>query len=127
MVCPECGGEYREGFIRCADCDVELVEELPAPPEEDLAAEPVTVLETGDPAALALAESLLQDAGIPFFAKGEYLQDLFALGRFGFGFSSVAGPVALQVAAEHAPAAAQILDATLAEALEDPDPLEDFD
>lgn len=127
MICPECGGEYREGFTRCADCDVELVGELPPAPEEETAGEPVTVLETGDPAALALAESLLRDAGIPFFAKGEYLQDLFALGRFGFGFSSVAGPVALQVAAEHAEAAAQILDVTLAEALEDPDPPGDFD
>jgi hypothetical protein len=25
MICPECQAEYREGFTRCADCDVELV------------------------------------------------------------------------------------------------------
>lgn len=29
MFCPECKVEYRPGFTRCADCDVELVHELP--------------------------------------------------------------------------------------------------
>ena len=27
--CPKCGAEYREGFTRCADCDVALVDERP--------------------------------------------------------------------------------------------------
>lgn len=26
MICPECRAEYRQGFTRCADCDVELVQ-----------------------------------------------------------------------------------------------------
>jgi hypothetical protein len=30
MFCPSCGGEYREGFTTCADCEVPLVESLPA-------------------------------------------------------------------------------------------------
>ena len=30
MFCPECKAEYRPGFTRCADCDVELVDQLPA-------------------------------------------------------------------------------------------------
>ena len=30
MFCPVCKAEYRQGFTRCADCDVELVYELPA-------------------------------------------------------------------------------------------------
>jgi hypothetical protein len=30
MFCPQCKAEYRQGFTRCADCDVELVWELPA-------------------------------------------------------------------------------------------------
>jgi hypothetical protein len=28
MFCPECKAEYRQGFTRCADCDVDLVYEL---------------------------------------------------------------------------------------------------
>lgn len=26
MICPKCNEEYREGFTKCADCDVDLVE-----------------------------------------------------------------------------------------------------
>ena len=29
MWCPSCGAEYRAGFTRCADCDVDLVSEPP--------------------------------------------------------------------------------------------------
>jgi hypothetical protein len=30
MFCPQCKTEYRRGFSRCTDCDVDLVHELPA-------------------------------------------------------------------------------------------------
>jgi hypothetical protein len=30
MYCPQCKAEYRPGFTRCADCDVDLVYEAPA-------------------------------------------------------------------------------------------------
>jgi hypothetical protein len=33
MFCPKCKAEYREGFYRCADCEIDLVPELP--PEEE--------------------------------------------------------------------------------------------
>src|SRR6266478_99127 len=29
MFCPQCKAEYRVGFVRCSDCDVELVDHLP--------------------------------------------------------------------------------------------------
>jgi hypothetical protein len=29
MICPQCKAEYRPGFTHCADCDVDLVDELP--------------------------------------------------------------------------------------------------
>jgi hypothetical protein len=29
MFCPECDAEYREGFARCTDCRVALVDKLP--------------------------------------------------------------------------------------------------
>lgn len=34
MFCPICKAEYREGFSRCADCDVDLVPELEPEQEE---------------------------------------------------------------------------------------------
>ena len=109
MFCPECGGEYREGFTHCADCDVDLVESLPTleeMPDTGL----VTVLETDDPAELALAESLLQEAGIPFVKRGDYLHNQFVFGALGLGFNDVAGAVVIQVAEEHAEAADQVLE-----------------
>jgi hypothetical protein len=29
MFCPGCKAEYRQGFTRCADCEAELVDQLP--------------------------------------------------------------------------------------------------
>ena len=69
---------------------------------------PVTVLATGDPALLAVAKSLLEDADIPFFAKGEAIQDLVGLGRLA-GFNPAVGPVELQVAPENADEARELL------------------
>jgi hypothetical protein len=125
MWCPECRGEYREGFLECEDCGgVALVENLPALPEPLPEAKLITVLETGDPAELAFAESVLIDADIPYVKKGESLQDLFVLGRLGLGFNPITGPVLLQVPEEHAEAAARLLEEAEPEDLEeseDPD------
>ena len=33
MFCPQCKAEYRAGFTKCSDCDVELVNQLPAEPQ----------------------------------------------------------------------------------------------
>ena len=71
--------------------------------------EPVTVLQSGDPALLAVAKSLLDAEGIGYHAKGEGVQDLFAWGRFGTGFSPIAGPIELQVAAADADRARELL------------------
>ena len=30
MFCPKCRAEYREGFFRCCDCDIPLVDQLQA-------------------------------------------------------------------------------------------------
>jgi hypothetical protein len=32
MFCPKCRAEYREGFFRCSDCDIPLVDQLPPDP-----------------------------------------------------------------------------------------------
>ena len=110
MFCPQCGSEYREGFFECADCEVALVEN-PPPEESHPDVDLVTVLETSDPALLAIAESLLLEEEIPYLKKGEQIQDLFALGRFPAGFNVVVGPVLLQVPEEHAENAREILEA----------------
>ena len=34
MFCPKCKAEYREGFYKCADCNIDLVWELPPEPEQ---------------------------------------------------------------------------------------------
>lgn len=70
---------------------------------------PVTVLESSDPGLLAVAKSLLEDANIEYFAKGEGVQDLFAVGRFGTGFNPFVGAIQLQVAAEDAEEAKTLL------------------
>jgi hypothetical protein len=60
--------------------------------------EPTTILETNDPGLLGVAKSLLEAAGIAFFAKG----DALVLGSGG-------GSVKLQVAGDQATEAEALL------------------
>jgi hypothetical protein len=106
MFCPECRGEYREGFSECASCEVPLVAVLP-PAEAHPDVHLVTVLETAEPGLIAVAESLLLEAEIPYLKKGDQIQDLFALGRL--GVNPLIGPVLLQVPEEHEEAARGLL------------------
>ena len=125
MYCPICRAEYIAGFTRCSDCNVPLVEELPPratrarrpkphdspqphlPPRDDLKL--VTVLASGDPGLMAVAKSLIQSADIPFLVQGEGIQDLFGVGRIGSGFNVVTGPARLQVGADDADDAREVL------------------
>ena len=108
MFCPKCGDEYRPGFTRCADCDTDLVAELPAA-EEPSPLEMVTVLETGDQSLVAVAKSVLDGAGIPCIARNERLQNLFGWGTIGTGYSVAMGPIRLQVLEEDAATARELL------------------
>ena len=125
MYCPICRTEYIAGFTHCSDCNVPLVEELPQrskrerrprphgsarpdlPPRDDL--DLVTVLASGDPGLMAVAKSLLRSADIPFLVQGEGVQDLFGVGRIGSGFNVVTGPARLQVGADDADDARELL------------------
>lgn len=49
MFCPQCKAEYRPGFTRCADCDVDLVWELPKNALSRLAGSSENPGEPGDP------------------------------------------------------------------------------
>ena len=89
MICPECGSEYRDGYVRCRSCEVDLV----APPSAEPGVALVKVYETGNAALIPLFESLLDDAGIEYMAKGEAIQDLFGWGRFASNMNYVIGPV----------------------------------
>ncbi|RPJ81987.1 MAG: DUF2007 domain-containing protein [Acidobacteria bacterium] len=110
MICPNCKAEYREGYTVCSDCEVPLVERLEAedePPEPEM--ELVTVFDTGEPADVLVAKSILEAEGIDFFAKDEGVQDLFGAGRLGSGFNTMAGQVEIQVRPEDADRARQLL------------------
>lgn len=73
MYCPQCGGEYRDGFTECSDCRVPLSARPPdsAVALSDPALDLVVVLETNDRIQLALAKGLLEDSDIPFFVLGQ--------------------------------------------------------
>lgn len=128
MFCPKCGEEYRAGFDMCADCGVPLVAEEPGPeprekqPEIELS----TVLETSDAGLVAVAKSLLEDAEIPFVVRGEYIQDLFGIGRFPGNINVLVGPVELQVNAGDKDEALAILEALLNDSVAEDQPLDDM-
>lgn len=117
MICPQCGTEYRDGFARCGDCEVELIPKAAPAPEGDERAgiELVKIYEGGNPALLALLESLFDDAGIEYSTTSEGLQDLFGWGRLGVAYNFAIGPVMFYVRREDE-AAAQAIVAKLSEA-----------
>jgi hypothetical protein len=69
MFCPKCGVEYRSGFKRCSDCDVDLVESLPprtkVPGKSNDHEPPVAAWRGDDPVAFSAALAALEEAGIP--------------------------------------------------------------
>ena len=71
MFCPQCKAEYRPGFTRCSDCDVELLSALPQTEQTSSGALPrgsIQVLWEGED--LTLYENLLdglEAAGIRYF------------------------------------------------------------
>jgi hypothetical protein len=94
MFCPKCRQEYRSGFFECADCRVPLVDRLSEPEEretddDDLGALIQTSLES--PVAITLVESLLQEAGIPFFVVNQNVTSRQEGGNF-LGWWSVRVP-----------------------------------
>lgn len=110
MFCPQCRAEYREGFTECADCRIELVADLPLEQETLEYVELKTILTTGDPSTIAIAKSMLQEAGILHNVKHENLQDLLGAGRIGSGFNVIAGPAEIQVAAQDVSQASEVLE-----------------
>jgi hypothetical protein len=78
MFCPNCRTEYRDGFAVCADCGAALVAKLP--PDENEQSELVAIYQTHDLSEAVIAKSILDEAGVPYAAKGEMPKELLAIG-----------------------------------------------
>ena len=80
MICPECKAEYREGYTRCADCDIELVKADSIENEESSEPEEITfktVMISFNQGEIAIAKSLLESNNIQCFVQGESFNSLF--------------------------------------------------
>ena len=79
MFCPKCKCEYREGFNFCADCKIELVEQLQSEDEEFEYQELVTIAVTGDLCIIPIVKSILDYGEIKYFIKGDMLRNIAGL------------------------------------------------
>ena len=67
MFCPECKAEYRAGFTRCADCDVELVAALPEAGHGSMGRANMQEVWSGEEQQSCVEICLvLREAGIPY-------------------------------------------------------------
>jgi len=117
MFCPNCKAEYRPGFTRCSDCDVDLVDFLPKEikinnnkneeviPDEiptglntdELALVPVlSIYNLGD---IAVVKDILEGQGIDYFMQGDNTDN----------FRSQKGPTTLMVREDQAQAVKDML------------------
>ena len=75
MFCPECGCEYVEGVIECADCHVPLVESLPSEMADETTETEeirwVHLLTSTYEADIALIKGLLEGENIAYWIRGE--------------------------------------------------------
>jgi hypothetical protein len=65
--CPSCHCEYRPGFTRCSDCDVDLVESLSEEKYQEPDRGELELIEVGtfpDPLQAQMIKELLEDNGI---------------------------------------------------------------
>jgi hypothetical protein len=116
MYCPQCQAEFRDdaGLTQCTECGTTLLPgELPAavtePVEDETVLDLVTVLEDADPGILGIAYSLLDQAGIPYSAPADGLQEFLGVGRLGTHYNLLTGPIHVQVRREDEAAARELL------------------
>lgn len=80
MYCPECGAEYRDEILECADCRVALT--AAAPPEPSHDGEPmVGVFRSSDASLMPVLKSVLDAADIPLSIQGDEASGLFPFGK----------------------------------------------
>jgi hypothetical protein len=109
MFCPNCGIEYRPGFTRCNDCDVDLVDQLPSADESaegEAGDDSLDLLWRGTQGGVFNEIGLaLEEAGIHY--NQEKLDARLT-------FSSGYAPLDIWVPAAELEAARKVLDETLA-------------
>jgi len=64
MFCPQCQSEYREGIVRCSDCDVALVHELSE--HQEHLGNLMPLAEERSPELVADLLDRLEKAGVPY-------------------------------------------------------------
>jgi hypothetical protein len=67
MFCPKCRAEFRTGFVRCNDCDVDLVEHLTEQGDLHQDTRLVPVFLTRDRIEAAIVRSFLEASGVEVF------------------------------------------------------------
>ncbi len=83
MFCPKCNAEYREGFYKCADCGVDLVDTRLQTPEDDIRyVEMVEVFSTYNPGDIAVIKSVLDGESIHYYFQGESSTMLIGAGAY---------------------------------------------
>ncbi|PYU11748.1 MAG: hypothetical protein DMG37_15585 [Acidobacteria bacterium] len=65
MFCPQCRVEYRPGFTRCTDCDLDLVDSLTEEPKRAGEANKIIWMGDDQERCIALCQHL-KDAGVPY-------------------------------------------------------------
>jgi hypothetical protein len=72
MFCPQCRTEYRAGFDVCADCHIQLVDVLKPEPQPEYV-EFDHILDTYNPADIAIIKSILESENLTFHFQGDHL------------------------------------------------------
>jgi hypothetical protein len=76
MICPQCKSEYRAGFTRCSDCNVDLVDQLPtevARPIDHHRLDLVLADSYSNQVEADVARTALEGSGIETFTSGDDL------------------------------------------------------
>jgi hypothetical protein len=72
MFCPNCRAEYRQGFTKCAECGIDLVDGKPPGTEDNvLYVEMAEVYSTYNPGDIAVIKSILDGENIHYYFQGE--------------------------------------------------------
>ena len=75
MFCPRCKCEYREGFTKCSDCNISLVDELPIDVKpKNTEVEYIDlefILSTLKYTDVVLIKSIFEDQDITHYIQGE--------------------------------------------------------